>query len=1078
MYNGRECTGLRQQIKSDTLKLDGNWGPWSDWTERTGVTNPEVLRRERVCNNPSPANEGSACEGDDHQSATVFKPINGKWSEWSEWSVPLNGTEVVTRERSCTNPPSKYAGMMCDGSRREQKKGLEKVEGGWGPWQPWSDLKEETNPESFRRERFCAKPTPANNGSYCSGDNVEERWMFVEIDGGWSEWGEWTDLKEGSSIVTRSRSCTNSVPIFNGKACVGPMQETKDVNKATNGNWGGWGEWSSRQLITNPEVLKRKRYCDNPTPVNEGEDCEGKGEEEMEVRTPLDGGWTEWSEWVVDDSKGTKTRARQCSEPVPAYGGESCEGDLEQEVDKNLPVNGRWTRWYLKRIIFRTKRNPQLRYKERVCDGVMNGGKDCEGNVYDCSVVETPIDGGWSEWGVWMPSPVNSQQLERSRNCTTPTPVYGGRNCIGVRFESRLLIKAINGEWGDWNGWLFVSKTRVRRTRKCDKPTPSGDGKMCDGHDNEQYAVYTAVDGEWNEWSEWINSTDSNTLLRTRSCNQPKPQYYRGECIGVEKETKTIGLLTDGGWGEWSPWSVTTKEENPENIVRRRYCNNPTASEEGSPCEGDDEESQQVLHAIDGQWSEWSAWLNLTNSASVKRTRSCNNPSPQFEGRVCMGAPEESNVFNLPRDGNWGPWSPFSPLTRATIPELVTRKRYCNNPSPIFNGKACEGVEVEEQLMFTKIDGDWSEWSLWSAADANSTHVNRFRSCTNPPPFYNGNNCEGAPEESKPLLEPVNGNWGPWGNWSQAIFLSNPEELVKKRFCDNPSPSNGGSECEGEGREIRMLYSPVDGAWSAWSEWVAANKATTEIRRRTCTKPAPLYEGKNCTGSDVESKDLFKPTNGAWTEWSPWSLPTGLFNPETLIRRRYCSNPTPANGGFDCEGVGTDTLLHIYPINGVWSEWQQWSHQTGSVNPEMLSRLRTCSQPAAAYGGEECEGDVEEKKEVVRAINGNWGSWSGWFCPGLHKIANTFLRNRECNNPTPQFDGITCAGNKTDVIFLPTRSFFFISSSFFFISSSFVFISLFTFLRKQNKFIVFIFLILMFTRYIQYIQYLAIIQKE
>ena len=49
----------------------------------------------------------------------------------------------------------------------------------------------------------------------------------------------------------------------------------------------------------------------------------------------------------------------------------------------------------------------------------------------------------------------------------------------------------------------------------------------------------------------------------------------------------------------------------------------------------------------------------------------------------------------------------------------------------------------------------------------------------------------------------------------------------------------------------------VTGGWSSWGKWCACSKscgAGSQYRTRTCTKPAPSYGGKQCTGKDKETR--------------------------------------------------------------------------------------------------------------------------------------------------------------------------------------------------------------------------------
>lgn len=53
-------------------------------------------------------------------------------------------------------------------------------------------------------------------------------------------------------------------------------------------------------------------------------------------------------------------------------------------------------------------------------------------------------------------------------------------------------------------------------------------------------------------------------------------------------------------------------------------------------------------------------------------------------------------------DGNWGEWGPWSELTHKSNPEVATRKRFCDNPTPSNGGKVCLGKDTEEKEFFTR----------------------------------------------------------------------------------------------------------------------------------------------------------------------------------------------------------------------------------------------------------------------------------------------------------------------------------------------------------------------------------------
>lgn len=52
---------------------------------------------------------------------------------------------------------------------------------------------------------------------------------FLDVDGGLSEWTEWTKCSTscGTGIIARERTCTNPVPRGKGKPCDGELTESK-----------------------------------------------------------------------------------------------------------------------------------------------------------------------------------------------------------------------------------------------------------------------------------------------------------------------------------------------------------------------------------------------------------------------------------------------------------------------------------------------------------------------------------------------------------------------------------------------------------------------------------------------------------------------------------------------------------------------------------------------------------------------------------------------------------------------------------------------------------------------------------
>ena len=51
------------------------------------------------------------------------------------------------------------------------------------------------------------------------------------------------------------------------------------------------------------------------------------------------------------------------------------------------------------------------------------------------------------------------------------------------------------------------------------------------------------------------------------------------------------------------------------------------------------------------------------------------------------------------------------------------------------------------------------------------------------------------------------------------------------------------------------------------------------------------------------------------------------------------------------------------PINGGWSDFSAWSECSARCGGGSQSRIKTCNNPAPAFGGANCAGDAEESRE-------------------------------------------------------------------------------------------------------------------
>lgn len=161
------------------------------------------------------------------------------WSKWSECNVPCGSDGVQYRRRTCISD-GEHPSYSCSGETIQRRSCNElpcPVNGGWNSWSDFSECPSCYDPLDSdkpyqRRTRSCNSPAPSHGGLQCHGDDVEERECEIKvcsIDGGWSDWTDWsacsTTCERG--IQVRYRYCNNPKPSHNGKTCPGQHYETK-----------------------------------------------------------------------------------------------------------------------------------------------------------------------------------------------------------------------------------------------------------------------------------------------------------------------------------------------------------------------------------------------------------------------------------------------------------------------------------------------------------------------------------------------------------------------------------------------------------------------------------------------------------------------------------------------------------------------------------------------------------------------------------------------------------------------------------------------------------------------------------
>merc|ERR1719494_582971 len=306
-----------------------------------------------------------------------------------------------------------------------------------------------------------------------------------------------------------------------------------------------------------------------------------------------------------------------------------------------------------------------------------------------------------------------------------------------------------------------------------------------------------------------------------------------------------------------------------------------------------------------------------------------------------------------------------------------------------------------------------------------------------PTPAYGGDDCSklGKMDEEQECGTdpcPVDGGYSTWSDWSLCSASCGGGEKKRTRTCTNPAPAHGGSDCtklgsEKESQQCETQACPVNGGYSAWSDWTKCTKTCgggEQERARTCTNPAPAHGGSDCTklGSDKESQQCETkacPVNGGYSAWSAWTKCTKTCGGGIQERARTCTDPAPAHGGSDCTNLGSEREsqkceTQACPVDGGYSGWSDWSECSKECGEGEEKRSRTCTVPLPQNGGKDCSSlgaDIELKKCEKRPcpVNGGYTEWSDWtHCTASCGSSGVMMRVRHCTKPSPQYGGVDC----------------------------------------------------------------------
>ncbi|XP_071128850.1 netrin receptor UNC5C-like isoform X7 [Mytilus edulis] len=148
----------------------------------------------------------------------------------------------------------------------------------------------------------------------------------------------------------------------------------------------------------------------------------------------------------------------------------------------------------------------------------------------------------------------------------------------------------------------------------------------------------------------YIVSHDGNLMISQTKLGDAGNYTCAARNIVIKKRTcsgcsATLTVYINGGWSSWNQWSDCSVKCGKGTKRRIRSCTNPSPFYGGSHCAGEDKQEEDCstlcpdgsYNGVHGGWTLWSSWSTCSPDCLHHRRRSCENPSPSNGGGYCFG---------------------------------------------------------------------------------------------------------------------------------------------------------------------------------------------------------------------------------------------------------------------------------------------------------------------------------------------------------------------------------------------------------------------------------------------------------
>ncbi|EPY75677.1 properdin [Camelus ferus] len=322
------------------------------------------------------------------------------------------------------------------------------------------------------------------------------------------------------------------------------------------------------------------------------------------------------------------------------------------------------------------------------------------------------------------------------------------------------------------------------------------------------------------------------------------------------------------------------------------------------------------------RWSPWSTWTPCSmtcTEGSQLRHRRCVGQGGQCPDKMEPGtlqwqlqACEDQPC--CPEMGGWSNWGSWTSCSVTCSRGTRTRHRACDQPVPKCGG-GCLGEAKESEACDTKqvcpTHGAWAAWGPWGPCSGTCrggprAHTEkRSRTCSAPEPSKQppGNPCSGSAYEQRACTGlppcPVNGEWGPWGEWSTCTRPSIkhiscqeiPGQQIRSRSCKGRKFD--GQRCVGQQQDIRHCYNIQrclwKGSWSEWSTWglcmPPCGPNPVRTRQRLCKATLPKFSAKYFKGKKIHGEIDIKVEQAEFSDLNLVAHANGGFSVDMEVLR-------------------------------------------------------------------------------------------------------------------------------------------------------------------------------------------------